>query len=176
MLPFDEINRMSREQITTESTAEEAEDFVEDLLLMAYALGYEEMAELLGLDKRPSSDDVYAVIDAAIAGETYRDRVRKYAEAGAVEDIIRVIETETHRVFETAKFNAAVGSGKAVMKRWDTMLDDRVRDTHIFLEGSYVPLNAKFYTYDGDSAYFPGGFELPQNNINCRCGVSYTVV
>lgn len=176
MLPFDEINRMSREQITTESTAEEAEDFVEDLLLMAYALGFEEMAVLLGLDEKPSSESVYAVVDKKIAGETYRERIRKYVETGSVEDIIRVIETEAHRVFEEAKYDTASGSGRPVMKRWDTMLDDRVRDTHVFLEGSYVPLNAKFYTYDGDSAYYPGGFELASNNVNCRCSVSYTVV
>lgn len=173
MLPFDEINRMSREQITTESTAEQAEDFVEDILLMAYALGYEEIAELLGLDGKPSSETVYAAIDKDIAGKTYRDRIREYVGTGSVEDIYRVIETEAHRVFETAKYETAVESGKPVRKRWDTMLDDRVRDTHVYLEGAYVPLNAKFYTYDGDSAYYPGGFSLPQNNIRCRCSVSY---
>lgn len=176
MLPFDEINRMSREQITEGFTAEEAEDYVEDILLMAYALGYEEIAELLGLDGKPSSEEVYSVLDKDIAGKTYRDRIREYSETGSLEDIFRVIETEAHRVFETAKYDTAVGSGRPMMKRWDTMMDEKVRSTHVYLEGAYVPMGAKFYTYDGDSAYYPGGFELASNNVNCRCSVSYAVV
>lgn len=51
------------------------------------------------------------------------------------------------------------------------MMDDRVRDTHSYLEGMEVPYNARFYTYDGDSAEAPGMFSLPENNINCRCVV-----
>lgn len=174
MLPFDEINRMSRETITTESSAAEAEDFVEDILLMAYALGYEEIMELLGISEEADPSKVYAVLDKDIAGKTYRDRIREYAEAGNLEDIYRVVETESHRVFETAKYDTAVKSGVPLRKRWDTMLDDRVRDTHSFIEGVSVPLDAMFYTYDGDSALFPGGFSLPQNNINCRCTLTYT--
>lgn len=174
MLPFDEINRMSRETITTESSAAEAEDFVEDILLMAYALGYEEITELLGISAEADPAKIYEVLDMDIAGKTYRDRIREYAEAGNLEDIYRVIETESHRVFETAKYDTAVESGVPLRKRWDTMLDDRVRDTHSFIEGVSVPLDAKFYTYDGDSALFPGGFSLPQNNVNCRCTITYT--
>lgn len=174
MLPFDEINRMSRETITTESSVDEAEDFVEDILLMAYALGYEEITELLGIFKEADPAKIYEVLDKDIAGKTYRDRIREYAEAGKLEDIYRVIETESHRVFETAKYDTAVGSGMPLRKRWDTMMDDRVRDTHSFIEGVSVPLDAMFYTYDGDSALFPGGFSLPQNNVNCRCTITYT--
>jgi hypothetical protein len=51
------------------------------------------------------------------------------------------------------------------------MQDDRVRDTHDYLEGMVVPFSSRFYTYDGDSADYPGGFTLPENNIGCRCVV-----
>jgi hypothetical protein len=54
------------------------------------------------------------------------------------------------------------------------MDDDRVRDTHMFLEGVEVPMGERFYTFDGDSAMIPGDFALPENNINCRCTLSYT--
>jgi uncharacterized protein with gpF-like domain len=59
----------------------------------------------------------------------------------------------------------------ATAKRWRTMNDDRVRDTHDYLEGMVVPFSERFYSYDGDSAEYPGGFALPENNINCRCVV-----
>lgn len=174
MLPFDEINRMSRETISTESSVTETEDFVEDILLMAYALGYEEITDLLGITDEADPQKIYAVLDKDIAGKTYRDRIREYVGTGSIEDIYRVIETESHRVYETAKYDTAVESGRPLMKRWDTMLDDRVRDTHSYIEGMSVPLDAKFYTFDGDSALFPGGFELASNNVNCRCSITYS--
>jgi hypothetical protein len=66
-----------------------------------------------------------------------------------------------------------VDGGKAsgvpgVKKRWITAEDDRVRDAHRWLDGIAVPLDEKFYV-DGDSAYAPGGFSLPELNVNCRC-------
>ena len=88
---------------------------------------------------------------------------------------MRIIDTEAHRDYSTGSFDAAKKSGKQVMKHWNTMLDDRVRDTHQYLEGVAVELDDLFYTFDGDSALFPGGFMLPQNNINCRCIVTFTV-
>jgi hypothetical protein len=49
------------------------------------------------------------------------------------------------------------------------MLDDRVRETHDYLEGVRVGIDDLFYTFDGDAAYAPGGFGDPSNNVNCRC-------
>jgi hypothetical protein len=53
-------------------------------------------------------------------------------------------------------------------------MDNRVRDTHFYLEGMTVDINDKFYTYDGDSAYRPGGFEKAENNCGCRCLLMYS--
>lgn len=82
--------------------------------------------------------------------------------------IIRIAETETHRDANTAALETATRAG-ATSKTWVTMLDDRVRDTHIPLEGVSVPIDAEFYTWDGDHAQAPGLFEFAENNINCRC-------
>lgn len=54
------------------------------------------------------------------------------------------------------------------------MEDDKVRDTHDYLEGMSVGIDEEFYTYDGDHALYPGGFENAQNNVNCRCFLTYT--
>ena len=62
-----------------------------------------------------------------------------------------------------------------VMKTWVTMADDRVRDTHDYLEGMSVPINERFFTFDNDYGRYPGDFQLPQNNINCRCRISLSM-
>lgn len=95
------------------------------------------------------------------------------------EAIKRVVDTEYHRMYETGAYDTATAmkeDGKNIYKRWVTMMDERVRDTHSYIEGELVPLDEEFYTFDGDSAQFPGGFALPQNNINCRCWIEYEVI
>ena len=56
-----------------------------------------------------------------------------------------------------------------ITKHWVTMRDDKVRDTHDYLEGTEVPFNEDFYTYNGDHAPFPGMFGVPEEDVNCRC-------
>lgn len=79
---------------------------------------------------------------------------------------------------ETGAYDRAVSyseeTGLVPHKVWQTMRDDRVRDTHQYIEGVEVPIDAWFYTYDSDMARFPGDFELPENNCNCRCEIRYT--
>ena len=54
------------------------------------------------------------------------------------------------------------------------MADERVRDTHSYLELETVGIDDDFYTYDGDHAPYPGLFALPENNINCRCEILFS--
>lgn len=63
----------------------------------------------------------------------------------------------------------------AVFATWATMRDDRVRETHDYLEGMTQLFGRRFYSFDGDSARFPGDFSLPDNNVNCRCHLNYTI-
>lgn len=100
-------------------------------------------------------------------------QIVKAAES-LVNDLSRLAETEAHRVLNEAILDSALeyaknNPEKTVTKTWATMLDDRVRETHDYLEGVTVPVDARFYTFDGDSAMAPGGFSKPQNSINCRC-------
>ena len=52
------------------------------------------------------------------------------------------------------------------------MLDDKVRDTHQYLEGIEVGLDDLFYSESGASAEYPGGFGDPEEDCNCRCYVT----
>ena len=90
-----------------------------------------------------------------------------------MDDLIRIVETEVHRDANEAALSTAKRAG-ATKKTWITMMDEKVRDTHQYLEMMSVGINEDFYTYDGDHAPAPGLFSLPENNINCRCELVFS--
>lgn len=184
ILPFDELNRFDieiREKFGDESLKKrdkrEEEDIIDELLdlfLLAYAMGNSVTNDNLSSDYTPSLDDVMKVVDAKVAGKTWRERVEDYfANGGTGADIARIADTEMHRIANTAALDTAKYAG-AKYKTWATMLDDRVRDTHDYLEGETVDIDDDFYTYDGDHASAPGLFELAENNVNCRCELLFS--
>jgi uncharacterized protein with gpF-like domain len=77
------------------------------------------------------------------------------------------------RIYNTGVLDTVRANGveSTTYKRWNTMFDDKVRDTHSPLDGVTVPYNAYFYSWDGDKARAPGMFSKAENNINCRCVV-----
>lgn len=165
-LPYDEVNSLAKEKITKKSlenkTLEETYDSIESFFIMAYLLG----------NDRPNPLKVNQAVNQIVDGKTWEERVEEYYSSQAVEEILRVIETETHRIFSIAQYDQAKDEGKT-KKRWVTMEDDRVRDTHEPLQGVEIDIDEKFVTWDGDEAIAPGYFALPENNINCRCIVEY---
>ena len=188
VLPFDELNNFIlaiREkypdgklpQRQQKRRSEEEEDIIDELLdlcLLAYATGISVTNENLASDYEPPLGEVMETVNAKVAGKTWKDRVEDYFESGgSVDDIIRIAETETHRIANAAAITTAKQAG-ARFKTWATMLDDRVRETHDYLEGETVPIDEDFYTYDGDHASAPGLFELAENNVNCRCELIFS--
>jgi hypothetical protein len=184
ILPFDELNRVNaeiRERFGKETLQKrdkrEEEDIIDELLdlfLLAYAMGNSVTNDNLSSDYTPSVDEVMEVVDAKVAGKTWRERIAEYFSSGGTgEDIARIADTEMHRIANTSAFNTAKHAG-AKTKTWVTMADERVRDTHSYLEGETVGIDEDFYTYDGDHASAPGLFELAENNINCRCELLFS--
>ena len=184
ILPMDELNRLDSEirerfgkNTLQKRDKREEEDIIDELLdlfLLAYAMGNSVTNDNLSSDYAPAVDDVMKVVDAKVAGKTWRERVEDYfANGGTGEDIARIADTEMHRIANTAALDTAKYAG-AKSKTWVTMLDDRVRDTHDYLEGETVGINDDFYTYDGDHASAPGLFELAENNVNCRCELLFS--
>lgn len=87
------------------------------------------------------------------------------------EKLERMIECEANRCFNSGVLEA--GKGENVTKTWETMEDEKVRDTHWFLQGKTIPFEEEFVTFDGDSALAPGMFQEAENNVSCRCWISY---
>ena len=139
-------------------------------------------------------DDMNKSVFKDIAGKDWEQRVSEYydSDSGTVDDVIRVVDTDMNRIYNDSVLDVGekANSGRVewtnedvpapdpngkVMKTWVTMADDMVRDTHDYLEGTSVPVDSRFYTFDNDYARYPGDFQLPQNNINCRCRISLSM-
>lgn len=196
-MPFDELSVMSERikadfQLTPEqrkAVKEDRMDEILELLILSYLYGNEAANDMLyrtEIETRMQSetetvrivpidtDSMNGSVYRDIAGENWEQRVSDYydSEDGTADDVIRVLDTDSHRIYNDAIEDVGERSSGRIYKTWETMLDDRVRDTHEWLQSVRVPLNERFYTYDGDSARYPGDFTLPQNNINCRCRIS----
>ena len=130
--------------------------------MMGNAAGCLDIDRPIPVSETRLSEVIYKKID----GKTFADRIAEYDDA---EKIKRVIETETHRCYNEGIQEVAEES--KAYKTWATMLDDKVRETHQYLEGVTVPWDDYFYTFDGDKALFPGGFEKAENCCGCRCEV-----
>ena len=174
------------EGVPKKPSKREEEDIIDeilDLLLLAYSFGCEDANEMLGTEIAPTYDEMRDSVYRKVAGKDFTERLREYIPECRIEDIMRVADTDMTRIYNEAVTNTgneAVDSGKVdgnrLRKTWNTMLDDRVRDTHAYLEGTTVPYNAEFYTFDGDHARYPGGFEYAENNCGCRCHLTYTLI
>jgi len=181
ILPIDELNAFSAGvsihfedgKIRSEADKEDIIDELLELYLLAYANGAAAANADLGTDIEPTLEEAQDAIDEPVAGETWRERVEKYYRDGGSEfDITRIAETDMTRIYNTAVLDVArKDNNPSTMKRWNTMMDDKVRDTHFYLQSVTVPYDAYFVTYDGDMAQAPGMFALPENNVNCRCTV-----
>ena len=156
---------------------DEAIDDALSLLIKAYKDGCDYFGYLFAfdfVDIEKMNESVYFKID----GKDFADRLREYYNNNDFESFNRVILTEYHRNYNQGSLDTATRyqteTGEVIYKQWVTMMDERVRDTHDYLEGKRVPLDELFYTFDGDSALMPGGFYKPENNINCRCVLRFS--
>ena len=191
LAPWDELNALERrlnewradwnpERPPEARVKRECIDEVIDLLIMAYVYGRQDAMETLDYVVPASAEaatEMQKALFMVIAGETFEDRINRYMENFDVESIIRVVESEITRDYAAGGRNTAEAverAGIPVKKTWNTVGDDRVRDTHEPLEGITIGLNDYFVTYDGDQALAPGGFTKPENNCGCRCWTTYT--
>lgn len=180
ILPFDELNNIQT-LLESESfdvtvdgktvrrfNVDACVDIVLDALIMAYVYGVDYANETLGTNIPPTKEAMREAIYKKVADKDFEQRVREYAEQGKLPEIMRVVETDMTRIFNEGTLATGNKAG-AKTKTWLTMMDDKVRDTHSYLEGMTVPIDAEFYTYDGDHAQAPGDFLMAENNVNCRC-------
>ena len=194
---FDELEQIVAGFFEAESKDEAISEF-EDVLIEAYLLGFQSAKEMLGFSDE-MKPGIYSVLNYEYQGETIGSKFANYYDTKDIESIKRLLDSEYHRMYNKGLFNTAeeyrytemergemaspyyaptpnsIAPEKDVYKTWITMGDEKVRETHQFLEGVSVRLWERFYTMDADSALFPGDFALARNNCNCRCGIRLSV-
>lgn len=180
--PWDEVNALESRAEEAQKQANEGDfkkvvdefiDSVEELFEMDYFYGVQDISMQLGKSLEPDYADMEKALAKKFDGKGYKDRIREYMADGTPADIARVIATDAHRIYNEAMYTTASKNG-ATKKTWHTMQDPRVRDSHDYLEGVTIPIDAEFYTYNGHHAYYPSEFAEPEENCNCRCWVTYS--
>ena len=186
---FDELHLLASGLLSM--SAEEAVQAVEALLIHAYLMGRRHTCDDLDIDEgdmayfmmlmeeREAAERLNATICKEYDGKDFADRVREYWATGDEAGLRRVIETEYHRDYNAGGADLAEDytkrhPGAYLWKQWQTMEDERVRDTHDPLDYVQVPLNEDFWTFDDDHAPYPGAFRKVSNNANCRCWLTYS--
>lgn len=107
--------------------------------------------------------------EGARLGETLDDISARVAHVMDVRisDARRTATTEITRASTTGQM-AAFTEAKVGGKRWVTMADGAVRDTHTAVHGREIPL-ADMFTVGSGRGPGPGQIGLPEEDVNCRC-------
>lgn len=185
LVGFDEINQMistSYRLAVTEldDVQDQVAQIIDDLLsmlILAYNAGMDATAQNLAADLSVDLDALEDALYTSIDGKTFEQRVQEYVLAQDMAGLSVVAASEYHRLYNAGAYDGAQQfvrtQGLGITKRWVTVRDDRVRETHRYLEGMSVDVGEEFYTSDGDHAPYPGAFRKAKNNVGCRCIVIY---
>lgn len=171
LLRLDELNSLQSDIERYLGNKSKITDLMLDWLALAYADGKTDVEDQLRGETDIPVGRIQEVIYAKVGGKTAFERLED--DLDSIEDLFLLFENERQRVYNTAGNDTAENLG-AKYKTWHTMLDNRVRDSHEYLEGMVKPMNEPFYTYNGNSAMYPRSFGEPSEDINCRCYVTYT--
>lgn len=120
------------------------------------------------------------ITQGLVQGESYRQMAKRLKTAleGDTVKAMRIVRTEAHRAVETGKLQAAEHAhknGVIMVKEWNTVHDQRVRDRHRLLDGKKVPVDQDFKlgAITGKApGQMSGGASM---NVNCRCFLTYSV-
>lgn len=175
---FDELNILTSTSYysasgkdMTSKVAQIADDIL-SLLIRAYQQGITATADMLAYDLTVDVGSMEEAIYEVIDGKTFEDRIADHVIAGDLSGLQTLVESEYHRVFNAAEEDGAYEfqstRGLGVSKKWVTVRDEAVRDTHKYLEGVSVALDEEFYTFDGDHASRPGEFTKAVGREICR--------
>ncbi len=190
---FDEIEQLGsaiyKEYVQGNLKENDAITQCENIFIYAFFKGIRIGYEDLDLDEadiaffedyfNKNPEVVNYTINHFIDGKTWRERLLDHLQNLDGEySIKKLVVTEYHRdvnagiedlghLFKDAK-------EETVYKKWITMGDDKVRDSHSYLDGVKVKLDEDFYTYNGDHAPYPGMFGNAEEDCNCRCRVQLT--
>lgn len=89
---------------------------------------------------------------------------------------ITIVRTDGTRIAGEANHEAREDIAKRAKNydvktevEWSSATDSRVRNSHADLNGKRVLQGKQFTSINGHKTYYPGGFGVAEEDINCRC-------
>jgi HK97 family phage portal protein len=117
-------------------------------------------------------------IDAGLSIEELADVVSQTMDLRINQSAETIARTEVIGALNGGAILGAQQSGVPAKKTWIAALDQRTRDTHIDAHETYqanpIDLNDEFLV-GGGAGLAPGQIGLPEEDINCRCTVGWSV-
>lgn len=181
--PWDELN-IIRSRVEAQEISETAEDggkkydaekcidIVYEYLEMAWTMGVDNVNENLSTSFVPQDAEMRSAIYQKVADKDFTERIREWSEKGDFEAIMRVADTDAHRVLNESAFNTAKKAG-ARFKTWKCSFHNS-RDTHMALHNTTVGIDDYFVNYNGNKTLFPGAFGIAEEDCNCMCWLEFT--
>jgi uncharacterized protein with gpF-like domain len=124
------------------------------------------------------------ITQGLVKGETYKTMAKRLHDSleGDANKAMRIVRTESHRVSEGAKLDSAKHADKngvRMVKKWESSEDERVRKkggaNHRALN-NLNPIGVEEYFKQGrGKGLAPGQMGAPEQDINCRCFITYKV-
>lgn len=128
----------------------------------------------LGVDVKKLKKSISAEISRGLASDmSYEDITRNIANAtkAPYSRARTIVLTETHRIKQASTRDVQVKAkekGADVLKQWNSTLDGETRKIHRKLDGQIREVEEPF-EMDGKKAMYPGDFNDPAEDCNCRC-------
>jgi len=199
---FDELNTLrsfDTEEKTDEEVKEDVKKAIKAYILRQFMYGQKDVGTMVGIaipvlstltltktdpDYKSAAKLEKALIGHKIDGKTFSDRINDIEniidpQTGSLHsDIFRIASTEGHRGYIEGETEGAYyledKMGRVVFKRWDATLDSRTRHTHVQLNSQMLRIGEYFTTPNG-KALAPGKFGVAQEDVNCRCILTFWV-
>lgn len=181
---FDEMNLDDEEKNKRIAVATDFQRFFMGLflLLVTAEVTREEIIEQISdeyirildrYDLRPNMGHIDRLAET-IADNTLANLDKEFYTS--VERSISIAETETNNSANYDDLQEAIESG-FTQKTWITMRDNRVRDTHVVLDGATIGIDELFQVGNAEMR-FPCdeelAFDSPEETVGCRCTISYS--
>lgn len=145
-------------------------EYIEDMIVD----GYEEILEDFATPDDYTSEVVHTYAKEFVEATQNAIEGADLAYALSIDRAMYNAENEANTTLNYADYKDAIEQGYT-KKTWHTEQDNRVRKTHVPLDGMTIPIfeyfkvGSSYMRYPKDESLFPNSGEI----VNCRCTVTY---
>ena len=171
----EQANRQRR-SVTKEPKVQFAFDIDTDTSEFQHYLDNEGMKHAKGINKK-TAKELNAILLASrnegVGAKVIADRITQRGILSKAR-ALKVARTETVSAVNFGHLQSAKQSQVVTGKRWLAALDESTRETHEFAHRQERKLGEEFIV-GGDSMLAPAQGSLPEENVNCRCTMTYVL-